>query len=226
MATDHDPDRPSLPCFAHELALTDRGYVTFDPAAARDAARWRKAERARLIAERLAVPAEERARLAAEVAAALDSLIAFRPGLVVAAYYPAAGEPDLRSWIASARRRGARIALPMPDGAQGRPAFREWAAGGDLAGSRWHVPVPAAGSIVLPDVVVAPFVGFDRECHRLGRGDGFYDRFLAAADRRPLSIAVGRPDAEVPTIFPQPHDVAMDVVVAGGRVLKRPDCDG
>jgi 5-formyltetrahydrofolate cyclo-ligase len=44
----------------------------------------------------------------------------------------------------------------------------------------------------------------------LGYGSGYYDRTLAAATRRPLAIGVASADAELHTIYPQPHDIAMD----------------
>ena len=49
----------SPPCFMHEL---DPAYTSLgsDPVAARDVARWRKAERERLIAARLALAVGER----------------------------------------------------------------------------------------------------------------------------------------------------------------------
>ena len=64
-----------------------------------------------------------------------------------------------------------------------------------------------------PDVVVAPVVGFDKEHYRLGYGGGFFDRTLAVMRRKPLAIGVGYTSASVPTIYPQSHDIPMDVIV-------------
>jgi hypothetical protein len=41
----------------------------------------------------------------------------------------------------------------------------------------------------------------------------FYDRTLAAAAPRPRTIGIAFADAELPTIYPQPHDIPMDVIV-------------
>ncbi|MDH3264615.1 MAG: 5-formyltetrahydrofolate cyclo-ligase, partial [Paracoccaceae bacterium] len=59
------------PCFAHELA----GGQPVDPATARDVARFRKAERARLLALRRAMPVAEVRAQAEAVAAVLDGLV-------------------------------------------------------------------------------------------------------------------------------------------------------
>jgi 5,10-methenyltetrahydrofolate synthetase len=211
----------SPPCFAHELALGDDGYAAVDPVAAKDVARWRRSERERLIAARLALPIEERQRLAADVASELDGLVEPREGLTVSLYWPFRGELDLRPWMERAVANKARIALPVV-AAKGQPLiFREWRPGCRMERGVWNIPVPADGKELIPDVTIAPLVGYDPGCYRLGYGGGFYDRTLAALEPRPVSIGVGHPVAAIRTIYPQQHDIPMDVVVAGaGRVLR------
>jgi len=58
-------------------------------------------------------------------------------------------------------------------------------------------------------------VGFDSKCYRLGYGGGFFDRTLAAMRRKPVVIGLGYPQLRIPTIYPQPHDIAMDWIVTG-----------
>lgn len=214
MATDDDFDRASLPCFAHELALTGEGYVTFDPVAARDVARWRTAERKRLADARLPLSPDEAMRLAEGIAKGLDALIFQRSGLVLGIYDAQPGLPDLAAWFVAARDRGARIAIPTTAAPHDRPAFRE-------------TTVAGSAGTVTPDVIVVPALGYDRSCHVLGDGSGFYDRFLAAADPRPMTVAVGWPHAEVETVFAQPHDAPVDFVVTGrDRIMRRACSDG
>lgn len=77
----------------------------------------------------------------------------------------------------------------------------------------WNILIPASGEAVLPDVVIAPLVGFDLAGYRLGYGGGFYDRTIAAMPAKPWVIGVGFTLARLGTIYPQAHDVAMDVIV-------------
>ncbi|RUY99043.1 5-formyltetrahydrofolate cyclo-ligase, partial [Mesorhizobium sp. M7A.F.Ca.CA.001.12.2.1] len=42
---------------------------------------------------------------------------------------------------------------------------------------------------------------------------GFFDRTLAAAPKRPLVVGVGYASSKTQTIYPQPHDIPMDVIV-------------
>jgi len=69
--------------------------------------------------------------------------------------------------------------------------------------------------------VLAPLVGFDRECYRLGYGGGYFDRTLAALAPRPLAIGVGFAVQAIATIYPQPFDIPMDVVVTETGVRRR-----
>ena len=68
---------------------------------------------------------------------------------------------------------------------------------------------------VVPDILIAPVVGYDRRLFRLGHGGGFFDRTLAALPSRPIFIGVGHPVAAIATIYPQPHDIPMDMVLTG-----------
>ena len=113
------------------------------------------------------------------------------------------------------RRRecGSRCRSPL---ALGQPlVFREWHPHARLARGLWKIPYPADGAPVTPDIVIAPLVGFDGGCYRLGYGGGFFDRTLAALSPKALAIGVGYPSAALRTIYPQPHDVPMDWIVTG-----------
>jgi 5,10-methenyltetrahydrofolate synthetase len=175
--------------------------------------RWRKAERERLISARLSIKADLRRQYATRIAATLEEEIGEPGGLVVSAYWPFRGEPDLRGFMERMTSRGARCALPLVI-ERGQPlVFRTWARGDPLESGIWNIPVPAKGDEVVPDVVIAPVVGFDGECYRLGYGGGFFDRTLAAMPHKPRIFGVGYAQAEIRTIYPQSHDIPMNAVV-------------
>lgn len=209
-------DRPSgfasPPCFLHEVD-PEFGVAAVDPQQATDVARWRAAERKRLIAARLAMPTDVRATYGARIATTLAEAIGNPSGAIVSAYWPFRGEPDLRDLMARLVADGGRIALPVVV-EKGRPlAFRTWRPGDPLARGVWNIPIPEAGEEVVPDIVLAPVVGFDPDGYRLGYGGGFFDRTLAAARPRPRVFGVGYAAQAIATIFPQPHDIPMDRVV-------------
>lgn len=207
-------DYASSPCFMHELQPDWRPAPAHADAWA-DVARWRKAERKRLIDERLAIGADERAARSGRIAAGLDGAVGKVAGRIVSGYWPFRGEPDLRNWSIGVIERGGRIALPVVID-KGLPLeFRIWAPGDPLERGVWNILVPARGPAVEPDIVVAPVVGFDAQNYRLGYGGGFFDRTLAAMSKRSLVVGVGYEEARIETIHPQPHDIPMTVIVTG-----------
>ena len=204
----------SPPCFMHELDPA-YGSAPVDRKQARDVSKWRKAERERLIAARLAFSVEERTDHARLIAADLNAIIPLASTTIVSVYWPFRGEPDLRVWMATLGAKGIRVALPIVVSKDQPLAFREWHPGARLERGVWDIPFPADGAVVVPTVVIAPLVGFDPACYRLGYGGGFFDRSLAAFDPRPLAIGVGHPVGAITTIYPQPHDIPMDWIVTG-----------
>jgi 5-formyltetrahydrofolate cyclo-ligase len=211
---DADDDHPgSPPCLMHELGPDGNSVV--DPEQVRDVARWRKAERERLIAARIALSVEYRTARTGAITDDLDRLIPAGPDVIVSVYWPIRGEPDLRSWMQAKWDRGVRIALPVAVALRQPLQFREWRPDGPMTRGLWKIPYPADGVVVVPTFILAPVVGFDANCYRLGYGGGFFDRTLAGMTGKPLVIGVGYPDASIPTIFPQPHDIPMNWIVTG-----------
>jgi 5-formyltetrahydrofolate cyclo-ligase len=208
----HDEDGAhysSPPSFMHEIDPDFRAI----PSDWAEVRRWRKAERERLIAARLAISAEARAAMSSHIAESLDAVIGDISGRMVSLYWPFRGEPDLRPWMTSINARGGRTALPIVV-EKGQPLiFRAYVPGDRLEKGVWNIPIPAEGDAVLPDIVISPIVGIDPRNYRLGYGGGFFDRTLAAMPFKPLVIGVGYEHQRIPTIYPQPHDIPMDRIV-------------
>lgn len=202
----------SPPCFMHELGPDGvSGVLRSDGWA--DVSRWRKAERQRLIEARMVFSQQERATRSQRIAAGLDRAIGDPNGRIVSIYWPFRGEHDLRNWGNTVIERGGRIALPVVV-QKGHPLeFRCWAPGDPMERGVWNILVPARGPAVLPDVVIAPLVGYDGQSYRLGYGGGFFDRTLASMPRKPLTIGIGYAESRLATIYPQPHDIPMDLIV-------------
>lgn len=173
---------------------------------------WRRGERERLIAQRRALDGDLRRVGDAAIIGHLDAILGPVAERIVSLYWPFRAEPDLRGWAGDIIARGGRVALPVVVRKAAPLIFRAWAPGGALIPGIWNIPVPAAGDEVAPDVVIAPVVGFDPACYRLGYGGGFFDRTLAELPQA-LAIGVGYSEAVIPTIHPQPHDIPMRTIV-------------
>lgn len=129
------------------------------------------------------------------------------------------GEPELLGLLRDLQARGVRTALPVVVSKGAPLQFLEWKSGGKLAHGVWRIPFPVDSPELVPDIVIAPLVGFDGEGYRLGYGGGFFDRTLAALDRQPRAVGVGFSHALLPTIIPQPHDIPMSAVVTENGIF-------
>jgi 5-formyltetrahydrofolate cyclo-ligase len=206
----------------------------------------RAAARARLAAM---TPAEsaERSRLICERLAGMDAV---RRAVSVFLFLSAGpDEPDLIPLARNLRVANPAVVIAAPR--------VDWAAGSMTAVEltfdhvgipqtevrRHGVPEPVppepsfrrgASPVVLPafdgqniDVVLVPGLAFDAGLGRLGRGGGFYDRWLAGIlDSRPTghrATVVGVCfDVQVVDAVPvQPHDVRMDAVATDRRLMMR-----
>ena len=61
------------------------------------------------------------------------------------------------------------------------------------------------------DIVLVPALACDKNGYRLGYGGGFYDRFLQ--DYKGLKIVCLPKELIFETIYPQKHDIKMDIVI-------------
>jgi 5-formyltetrahydrofolate cyclo-ligase len=181
---------------------------------------WRRGERERLIALRQGLAPGERRRSGERIAEGVHSILAGRPG-ILGVYWPFRAEFDPRVLIDEAVLSGRVVALPVVVDKKGPLEYRAWKPGEPLVDGVWNIPVPENRTVVTPAIVLAPLVGFDRACYRLGYGGGYFDRTLAALAPRPMAIGVGFEFQALETIHPQPFDVPMDWIVTESGTRRR-----
>jgi len=216
MAADDEADDPSAgfaspACLAHEA---NPDYMGLPQPGGPALAAWRKAERERLIALRLAMPQDERQAASEAIADRLAAHIGPFAGRRISFYWPFRGEPDLRPLAEKVWAQGGEALLPVVVAKAAPLVFRRWRRGEPLDKGVWNIPIPAGGEAVEPDIVIAPVVGYDPACYRLGYGGGFFDRTLALFSRA-VAIGVGYDLQRIATICPQPYDIPMSAVVTG-----------
>lgn len=70
------------------------------------------------------------------------------------------------------------------------------------------------------DLVAVPALAFDRAGNRLGRGAGFYDRFLSQPDVRAMTCGIGFAEQVLDELPVQNHDVPLKMLVTDEEVLR------
>lgn len=189
----------------------------------REIRQWRRQTRRKLITARLEAGRQQRERWNAAIETRLRELLPEPRGRVFGLCWPFKGEFDARGLAAELIERGARAALPAVVEARAPLEFHLWQPGDPVERGAHDIPVPASREVVEPDVLLAPVVGFDGDCYRLGYGTGHFDRTFAAMGDKPLAIGIGYELSRVDTIFPQAHDVPMDVMVTERTTFRRLD---
>lgn len=184
---------------------------------------WRKMQRDRLVAARLATSPADLENWRTRIDHSLE--LSF-PGLSssrVAFCWPIQGEYDARPLAKTLRERGALTALPVVVAPKTPLVFREWHPGVKLATGALDIPYPVDSAEVVPDAVLLPMNGWDARGYRLGYGAGYFDRTLAALEKKPLVIGVSYELARLDTIHPQPWDIPVDYLVTERGVYRRDD---
>ena len=188
-----------------------------------------------------AMSPEEAERLSRRAADNLRALPEYRGARIILAFLSMGEEIRTESLIESAMKEGKIVAVPrMEYSPEGVPIivfvhlpkeYPSWPR------DRFGIPIPPAESRPLseeelcsgPAIVVTPGLAFDRKGGRLGRGKGYYDRFLsgarACAARRGASLlACGFCfAAQLIDEVPAGHDdAAVDLVVTEEGRVDRP----
>lgn len=139
----------------------------------------------------------------------------------ILAYAASPPEISLDPFITDAIKQGKRIAIPSIDWARkSMTAHQISNLDTDLIPGRYDIRVPRAGCPVVEpaqiDVILIPGLAFDRAGNRLGRGAGFYDRYITALKdegHNPTLIGVCYHAQIVNSVPTEPHDHRVDRVI-------------
>ncbi len=182
-----------------------------------EVARAKVAMRAAMRARMADVRAEERRAWSRAIGEALESCEPWLGARSVLVFLSAPDEADLDPVIERAIERGLRVAAPRMDwGARAMEAVGL----GSLAQTeirRLGIREAPDGPAIDPaglDIALIPGLAFDPSGGRLGRGAGFYDRFLGRLGPGTVRIGVCfgvQVAADVPR---EPHDLGVDALVS------------
>lgn len=180
--------------------------------------------------ERLgAVPPDDIQRLSAAVCRRIAASGFYAAAETVLMYLPIAQEVDLTPLALRCFQDGKTVCVPRMDWASRHMRAVEIRSLEDEFEQRnCGVREPVSGRAIPVDeidLVLAPGLAFDTAGRRLGRGGGFYDRFLAQPTLRSAGTKICGVafDSQIVDRVPvEPHDAPLGVIVTDRRLICAP----
>ena len=136
-----------------------------------------------------------------------------REAKVVLAYYALPDEVDTHALLDELVGEGKTVLLPkvLDDTSM---ELRRYTGPQDLSEGAYHIMEPTGApftDLKQIDVALIPGIAFDAQGHRLGRGKGYYDRFLTAFTGKTIGVCFDFQKVdEVPV---EAYDMTVDEVV-------------
>ncbi len=172
----------------------------------------KKELRAQMRRRNRSLAADERVAASESIFRRVEVLPAFAAARTVALYCSLPDEPDtvgvLERWSAVKK-----IYLPRVGG--DTMCFCEYGPDEMCAGA-FGITEPSAGARACDpaaiDLIIVPGVAFTAAGARMGRGRGYYDKYLSQPNVRAVKVGVCFAHQIVADLPMEPHDVAMDFV--------------
>lgn len=149
----------------------------------------------------------------------LFSLLEIKQAKTVMFYIAKNHEVETHEMIRAALRMGKKVVVPVTDkknkkiiASQLRNPARELEIGpfGIMQPKKENIkPV----SLDIIDVIVVPGVGFDKNCNRLGRGNGYFDKFLAQLGKHTVKIGIAFDFQLLDKIPAYRHDIPVNKII-------------
>ncbi len=154
-----------------------------------------------------------RTAASAQICAAIRALPEWSASTNIALFVPFPSEPDITSLLDSP---GKTFCFPRVSGET--MDFLQCPSLSLMCMGPWKILEPHPDDCPLvpaPDIdlLIIPGLAFTPDGHRLGRGAGHYDRFLARAHPRAIKLGVCFHAQLVPAMPIDPHDIPMHRVV-------------
>ena len=130
-------------------------------------------------------------------------------------YYPLGDEVDISPLIEKMANEGKRVLLPQVTGDTSM-VLRHYTGKGDLTEGAFGIMEPC-GELFTDyraiDIAIIPGMAFDKNGNRLGRGKGYYDRFLPHLSPDIYIIGVCFPFQLLDEIPTEEHDKKVNIVI-------------
>ena len=154
-------------------------------------------------------------------ASLLSSVLAGYRGVPIAGYLPIKTEIDPLSAMEEASAHSL-VGVPVIQGNSKPLKFSRWEPGCHLKTGPFDVQIPVNSYYFVPEVLIIPMVGFDRNGGRLGYGGGFYDRTLEHLRSRHATLAIGfaYSQQEFENLPLEATDQKLDIIITEKEIIE------
>ncbi|HJJ47271.1 MAG TPA: 5-formyltetrahydrofolate cyclo-ligase [Methanocorpusculum sp.] len=183
-----------------------------------------KAELRLILKERrFALSPSERTLCSQRIAGILENLLSRRTSIL----FYASKEPEVETFALMERflSAGKTVSVPIIEKKTHTLRLSQIFSLSELKLSTFNIPEPIGSEHPIAadeiETILLPMVGFDRCCHRLGYGSGYYDRFLATnphLEKIGLAYSV-QEEASIPV---DEYDFPVDMVVTEKEIISIP----
>lgn len=156
-----------------------------------------------------------------------------KTGKTVLTYCSVGNEPSTLALIDSLLKSGRKVCLPRcidldeeghRTGTADAMEARVITSFDDLAAGAYGIPEPNPDTELVPpeeiDIIMLPCLSCDRSCRRLGKGAGYYDKYLSKVRKDCFTMALCYEEALADEIPVEEHDMPVDAVVTEKTVYR------
>ncbi len=161
--------------------------------------------------------AEERQNKSKIITDLVHDLPAFRKAKAVMLYVAMDEEVDTHPLLNLAFQEKKHVLLPVVVQEKDEMISAELIAPDRMKSGKYGIMEPDSWSSPFPmrdlDMVIVPGLAFDRKNYRLGRGKGYYDKFLSKLSSKVATIGLAFDIQLVEELPIEVHDMKLDLVV-------------
>ena len=138
----------------------------------------------------------------------------------IGGYFPVNNEIDDLEILRKLEKKKYKICLPVVK-KNFDMDFYNFSFDDPLIINKYGIPEPQKKSVVYPDIILIPMVGFDKSLNRLGYGGGYYDRVIEKLMKKKKILRIGLAFSaqQINNLPISKYDKKMDYIVTEKYIL-------
>ncbi len=141
--------------------------------------------------------------------------------LIVAGYFSVRSEVNLDPFLNFLLRNKFSLCLPYIKKLKSSLLFKELTKNSKLISGRYNIMHPDTDTLLTPNIILTPLVGFDLFKNRIGYGGGYYDRTIESLEKKNqvLKLGIAFDEQETIKIPNEKNDKKLDIIVTPTRLI-------